>query len=158
MLIYIESLKGEYMSLKKELEDKKIETVLQHIIDKSNKKIQITKEDETVYYICQILGVMGNYNNPMEILNLLSPNTKEAFIEINAIKYAEVFDKAYKQIEDENNKIKGMFRYFKLKKVVTPIIKDLYNKIDFLNKESDLVSNHLLPYIIKNYANLFVED
>lgn len=146
------------MNLKKELEDKKIETVLQHIIDKSNKKIQITKEDETVYYICQILGVMGNYNSPMEILNLLSPHTKEAFIEINAIKYGEIFDKAYRQIENENNNIKGFFKSLKLKKAATPIIKDLYNKIDFLNEESDLVSNHLLPYINKNYPNVFVED
>ena len=146
------------MSLKKELEDIRIEIVLQHIIEKSNNKIQITKEDETVYYICQILGVMGNYNSPMEILSLLSPHTKEAFIEINAIKYGELFDNAYKQIESESNNIKGFFRSLKLKKVTTPIIKDLYDKINFLNNESDLISNYLLPYIIKNYGNLFVEN
>ena len=142
------------MNFQKKLEEKKIEVVLEHIIDKSNNKIQITKEDETVYYICQIIGVMGNYNSPMEMLNLLTSHTKEAFIEINAMKYGEIFDKAYRQIENENNNIKGFFKSLKLKKVATPIIKDMYDKIDFLNKEDDLVSNYLVPYIVKNYRNL----
>ena len=37
------------MNFTKELEDKKIEIVLNHIIDKSNKNIKLTHEDETVY-------------------------------------------------------------------------------------------------------------
>lgn len=118
---------------------------------KNNEKTTVV--DDTVYHILNIITVMGTNNNPIKILDVLAPNTKDAFRLIKANKFGKIIDDYYKKIFAEYQNTRGFFKSFKFKKIATNIINEMYEKIDKENEKNDLISGYLIPYIIENYSN-----
>ena len=138
-----------------EYENLVITKAIEHIVEKyvTNQKVSIN--DETVYYICQIISIMGTSNNKLKIFRLISSRTKDAFARIRAVEYAEFFGEFCKEVKDKLREYMGFFDAFKRRRYLKKMSDVLYERIQLIDVAVPLISTYLVPFILENYSELF---
>ena len=141
------------MAFTEEQENKIISQTLDIINEKFKNNQETTIVDDTIYHILNIITVMGSNNNPIKLLDVLAPNTKDAFKLIGANKFGKIINDHYKQVFTEYQNSRGLFKSFKFKKIAISILNTMYEKIEQENEKHDLISEYLIPYIMDNYKD-----
>ncbi|MBE6124260.1 MAG: hypothetical protein E7184_01790 [Erysipelotrichaceae bacterium] len=118
-------------------------------IHKNDPEYKPSLPDDTAYYIYLVICALSEGGYYRYIETAYSDKTPDAFNEIGASEYANLFAKFNKALFEESNKVKGLFKGFRRMKILrkhTYVFKEEWEKLD---TKKPLIPTYVNPYLKK---------